>query len=216
MKTIALFGGSFNPPHPGHFAVARYIYQALAVDEVWFVFSQNWQKATKLYASLHHRMAMGRLLAQKDSDMPFIMSDIEQRYNTYFTYDVLEKLTVETPQNRYVYIIGADNFSTFHTWANADKLIKRFPLAVVRRPSYNHKALQSPTAVSCAAIRAASPKRLLRRGYGWCLLDNPMIDMASSQFLADLAAGQTIFNGDIQIIADYILHHGLYKGVLPY
>ncbi len=56
MKKIALLGGSFNPPHEGHFEMAKYIQQALGVDEVWFLFSVNWQKDSSKYASIEHRM----------------------------------------------------------------------------------------------------------------------------------------------------------------
>ncbi|MGB1077435.1 MAG: adenylyltransferase/cytidyltransferase family protein, partial [Bdellovibrionales bacterium] len=74
MKTVVLFGGSFNPPHVGHFEMAKYIYQTLSIDEVWFLFSHNVDKDPSIYAPLEHRMAMGEILNEQYRDYPFVMS----------------------------------------------------------------------------------------------------------------------------------------------
>lgn len=85
MKRIALFGGSFNPPHPGHFDMAKYIYETLGVDEIWFLFSENWQKDASKYASAEDRMEMGRILARHYPAMPFVMSGIQDELGTHIT-----------------------------------------------------------------------------------------------------------------------------------
>ena len=55
-KLVTLFGGSFNPPHQGHFEMAGYIHQTLKSDEIWMVFSENPFKEMSVYPPLEHRM----------------------------------------------------------------------------------------------------------------------------------------------------------------
>ncbi|HEY8964303.1 MAG TPA: hypothetical protein VIN59_07570, partial [Alphaproteobacteria bacterium] len=62
-KTVILFGGSFNPPHIGHFETAKHLQDILHADETWFLFSMNWQKNPANYAPLADRIRMGRIMA---------------------------------------------------------------------------------------------------------------------------------------------------------
>ncbi len=211
MKNIALFGGSFNPPHPGHFEMAKYIYETLGVDEVWFLFSENWQKDALKYASAKDRMEMGRILARYYPDMPFVMSDIQDTLGTHITYEVLQELGTIFPEDRFVWVMGADNLASFHTWEHSEDIIQNFPVAVVDRPPYTNTALNGPTALKFQFLRAASPKDLPGIGKGWCFLDNPQIDISSSGLLANLHSGQTQFDGPFQAVADYIRQKNLYS-----
>ncbi len=210
-RNIALFGGSFNPPHPAHFEMGRYLFEQLGVDEVWFLFSQNWQKDPSQYASLEHRKAMGELLAAHYPDIPFIMSSIQDEIGTHETFDVLQALKSGFPNDRFVWTMGADNLATFHTWKHSEDIIQNFPVAVVDRPPYTEAALKGPTALKFEFLKAAGPRDLVGRDNGWCFLNGPRIDMSSSGFLDSLRGGQTHFKNQLlQEIADYILQHGLF------
>lgn len=207
MKKIALFGGSFNPPHEGHFDMANYIHQTLGVDEVWFLFSVNWQKDAAKYASLEHRIEMGRIMARHYPDAPFVMSNIEEELGTHITHSVLAGLHTKFPDHRFVWVMGADNLASFHTWEHSRDIIENFPIAVVDRPLYTEKAQQSYTALTYAHLKIADPKDLEAGKNGWCFLNNPLIDLSSSALLLKLRAGQTEFEGPFQDAADYILKH---------
>ncbi|MFA7276713.1 MAG: nicotinate (nicotinamide) nucleotide adenylyltransferase [Pseudobdellovibrionaceae bacterium] len=215
MKQVALLGGSFNPPHPGHFDMAKYIYKTLSVDEVWFLFSTNWQKNPTLYAPVQERMAMGKLLAAHYPEMPFVMSNIQDEMGTHITYEVLTELQKRFPDHRFIWTMGADNLASFHTWEHAEDIIMNFPVAVVDRPPYTEKALTSPMAMTYDFLKAASPKSLAREGRGWYFLDNPRIDMSSSGLLTAIRQGITQFDGPFQDVARYILQHGLYGNGTP-
>ncbi len=210
MKKIALLGGSFNPPHTGHFEMAKYIYGALGADEVWFLFSNNWQKDAASYASTEDRMEMGRILAQHYPDMPFIMSDIQDELGTHITYEVLTGLEKKFPDNQFIWVMGADSLASFHTWENYKEIIQNFPIAVVDRAPYSDEALSAPTALKFQFLRVSSPRDLVDKGQGWCFLDNPKIDLSSSELLKALRAGETNFNDPFQDVADYIKEKMLY------
>ena len=211
MKSIALFGGSFNPPHPGHFDMAQYIYETLEVDEVWFLFSKNWQKDSSKYVSTEHRMEMGRILGKHYPDMPFVMSNIEEELGTHITSDVLDGLKRKFPEDRFIWTMGADNLESFHTWDRFEHIIENFSIAVVDRPSYTEGANASFTAHSYAHLKVEDVKSLGNGNVGWSLLDNPRVDISSSSLLAQLFNGTTKFDTRFQDVADYIKEHNLYE-----
>ncbi len=215
MKTVALFGGSFNPPHLGHFEMARYIYETLGVDEVWLLFSTNWQKDSNQYASVEHRMAMGRILVEQYPDIPFVLSDIQDKLGTHITHEVLTMLTEKNPDTRFVWTMGADNLESFHTWENFEKIIENFPIAVVDRPPYTEKAQQSYAALAYAYLQKSSPEDLVRNKNGWCFLDNPQIDISSSDLRIQFQKSQFQFERRFQKVANYIVEQGLYGTKRP-
>lgn len=210
MKKVALFGGSFNPPHEGHFEMAKHIHQALGVDEVWFLFSVNWQKDAAKYAGIDHRMEMSRIMADHYPGLPFVMSDIEDELGTHITHDVLTGLQKKFADHRFVWVMGADNLAGFHTWEHFDSIMENFPIAVVNRPSYTEQALQSHTALTYPHLKTAEPKDLTEKKNGWCFIDTPPVDLSSTGLLNRLRAGEREFGGPFQDVVDYIVEHGLY------
>lgn len=215
MKTIALFGGSFNPSHEGHFEMGKYIYETLRPDEVWFLFSLNWQKDPAVYASIKHRMAMGEIMAAQYPDLPFVMSDIENDLKTHITHEVLKGLKERFPDHQFIWTMGADNLATFDSWEHSDEIIENFPIAVFDRPSDTERALNGKTAKTYAHLRAGNVKELMAAGRGWCFLDNPRIDVRSSNLLMEIKAGRRQFGGKFQPVADYIFRNGLYGMTAP-
>jgi nicotinate-nucleotide adenylyltransferase len=210
MKKIALFGGSFNPPHDGHFEAAKYIYETLKVDEVWFLFSVNWQKDPSQYATCAERMEMGRILQKHYPDMPFVMSDIQEELGTHITSEVLAKIQERYPDDRFIWTMGADSLLSFDTWEKYDEIMERFPIAVLVREPYTAQALKSPAALTYEHLKIDDPTKLAEAPNGWIMLDNPSFDLASSKLLQRLRAGETKFDGGFQDVADSIIAKNLY------
>ncbi|MDB5490545.1 MAG: nadD [Micavibrio sp.] len=211
MKTIALFGGSFNPVHQGHFETAANVHQALGVDEVWFMFSLNRLKDVADYAPLHHRMAMADIMAKHYPGKPFIMSGIEDLLGTHRTCDVLAGIRAQYPDDKFIWTMGADNLENFHLWENYDQIINTCPIAILDRPGYTDKARNGITAKTYPHLEVTDAKNLVSVGKGWCFLNNPPVDMSSSNLLTRMRGGERQFPGAIQEIVDYILLHGLYN-----
>lgn len=210
MKTVALFGGSFNPPHPGHFEMAKYIYETLGVDEIWFLFSLNWQKNSTNYESTHHRIKMGNILSKHFPDMPFVMSDAQDQLDTHKTYDVLEALKTRYTNTKFIWVMGADNLESFHSWEKFENIIENFPLAIVDRPPYTKRAKKSFTALTYAHLQTPKATDLRTTQAGWHFLENPQIDMSSSTLLAQLQNGENHSDSRFQGVADYIKKNKLY------
>jgi nicotinate-nucleotide adenylyltransferase len=203
-------GGSFNPPHLAHFAMADQITKHIDVDEVWFLFSINRHKDSSKYASVKDRMAMGDILAKKYPDKKFVMSDIEDEIGTHITYDVLFALRNKFPNDRFIWVMGADNLVEFHTkWENFDKIIEEFPIVILDRPEYTEAAKKSYTALTYAYLMKDNPKDVgnADNGWTWISLD---LQMSSSAIVVDLKNGKRDFGEAYQPVIDYILQHKLY------
>ena len=118
MRRVGLFGGSFDPPHIGHIAIADFILNDRQLDEILFVVSHiQWQKAVdREILDSHHRFEMVKL-AIRDFDH-FSVSGIEiDRGGDSVTVETLEVLHNQDPTAQYELIIGEDIASTTGTKA---------------------------------------------------------------------------------------------------
>jgi nicotinate-nucleotide adenylyltransferase len=214
-KTVALFGGSFNPPHEGHLRTAAYLHRTLGVDETWMLFSVNPEKNPSCYAPLEHRINMAKLLA-RHFDTPIVMSDLEAKIadekGRLETYYILEGLKERFPQTKFIFAMGADTFAGFHLWDERDDIMKSTPIAVLDRPGYREKAMQSPTAAAFkdTCIDVVHPETLKDAESGWCYMNNPQVDISSSDITNKIKAGKPDFDGMFAEVHDYICLNGLY------
>jgi nicotinate-nucleotide adenylyltransferase len=209
-KTTILFGSSFNPPTTAHFETAAFVHQAFQADEDWMLLSVNPLKDPAKYASLEHRMAMARLVAAHYPDIPFVLSDVEERLGIHTTFDILTALQAEHPDRHFIWTMGMDSFVNFHTWTNPEKIFENFPIAVLRRPPYTEAdALACPMAKTYPHLRRTDPSDLTQEGGGWILLDNPLIDMSSHEFLDQVRRGEAISDPVMAEVAAYIRANGI-------
>lgn len=148
MHRIGVFGGSFNPIHLGHLAVAQAVIHQNLVDEVWLMVSpQNplKQAATDLAAE-QDRLALARL-AVKDCSNVFV-SDFEMQLpRPSYTWHTMEALQKKYPEQRFSLIIGADNWLNFNRWAQYEELLAAYPLLVYPREGYPISADTLPPSV---------------------------------------------------------------------
>ena len=128
---IGLFGGSFNPAHDGHLHVAETALKSLNLDEIWWLVSpQNPLKpeqpsyasraATVAALPLSRRMKISRLEVDND---------------TQYTIDVVRKAQQIYPNDRFVFLMGADNFAQFPKWKNWREIAAAMPIAIIARPT---------------------------------------------------------------------------------
>jgi nicotinate-nucleotide adenylyltransferase len=140
-KKIGLLGGTFDPVHNGHLAVAERAQKVLKLDGVWFIPAalppHKQGHADKLeITSYAHRFAMlERAVASNSS---FVVSDIESKRSTpSYSIDTINiLLQTNRDQDIFYFIIGADAFLEIDTWKRYDELPELVNFVVISRPGY--------------------------------------------------------------------------------
>ena len=130
MRSVGLFGGSFNPAHGGHLHVARAGLRQLQLDEIWWLVSpQNPLKPQQ--PSWDSRADTVRNLPLPPN---MRVSDIELRYRTQYTVDLLTTLKTRQRDTKFVFMMGADNLSQLPKWRAWRSIFETVPIAVIARP----------------------------------------------------------------------------------
>lgn len=208
---IAVYGGSFNPPHDGHFEVCTYIRDALGADRVILPFANNPFKDPASYAPLAHRIAMARLMAASYPDLPLEFSDIEARIGSNRTWDVLSVIKQENPEADIIWVMGSDCLAHFHKWENAAGILATTRVAVLARPGYTHLVDDNPMASMPQAHRHETVSGFMAAKTGWLYLpDNPQHEVSSSAILAAARAGTLVPTRAFAPVLAYMRRNGLY------
>ena len=133
-KTIGIFGGSFNPIHTGHIALARQLRQAGRLDEVWLMVSpQNplKQGSSDLFDD-RLRYAMARLALHGEEGI--VASDYELHLpRPSYTWNTLQHLKEDYPSFTFVLLIGEDNWQRFPQWYKAEDILREYQVMVYPR-----------------------------------------------------------------------------------
>ena len=192
MKRAGLFGGSFDPVHNAHLALAELALAQLELDEVrWIPAGQPWQKTRRLTDGAD-REAMVRLaIAGKPR---FVLDRIElRRSGVSFTLDTVRVLSAAEPATQWFLILGQDQYATLHTWRDWRDLVALVTLAIANRPD------AEPTV---NAHIARVPHQLVTL---------PMMEVSSTEVRRRVAAGEPIADLVPPAVASYIERHRLYR-----
>jgi nicotinate-nucleotide adenylyltransferase len=193
LKQVALLGGSFDPVHLGHMALAKSALDQLPVDELWWVpVGQPWQKNRTL-SSAEDRVAMLRLALGRDERQRVEMCEIERGGPTY-TIDTLDELTTRHPGVRWHLLLGWDQFLNLPTWKRWQDVVARARLAVAQRPGQGSDEVPD--------VLSRLPTERLHMA-PW--------DVSSTAIRADSAQGRPILDRVSAPVARYIADHGLYR-----
>lgn len=190
---LALFGGSFDPPHLGHLAFARLALDALAPARlIWMPAGRPWQKADQVMAEGHHRV---RMVEQLIAGEPrFSVDDRElHRRGPSFTVDTLTELRTEQPQAELMFLIGQDQYARLPTWYRAEQVLALATLVV------------APRAGQAVVTPAGLPPHRLQ------VLDLPDLPISSTAVREALARGADIRPLVGADVASYIASHRLYE-----
>lgn len=146
MKKIrtGLYGGSFNPIHNGHIAIARQIIEKAGLDEVWFMVSpQNPLKERNTLLDDAKRLEMARRALEgqprlKACDYEFALP------RPSYTWHTLQSLWRNYPDREFVLMIGADNWAHFGRWYHADDIMRTCNILIYPRRRYDVDTLSLP------------------------------------------------------------------------
>ena len=190
---IGVLGGTFDPPHLGHLAVARDVAAQLQLDRVVFVpTGDSWQKETTTPAK--DRLAMVELAIAGEE--LFVSSDVDvQRVGPTFTFDTLTQLRAEYGADAELFfLLGSDALAGLPTWHRASELGQLATFVGFGRPG--HDAIAPAGFESWVHRVSVSP-----------------IDISSTQCRQKLSAGESVEGLMPLAVVDYATARGLYAGV---
>ncbi len=178
---IALFGGSFDPPHKGHELVAKAALRALDIDYIWWLVSPQNPLKNHQPQNLQQRVKAVKKMAR---DRRFIVSAEETRLGTQYAIDTVRALKRAHPNVDFIWLIGADNLATLHRWKDWQGLMNELPIAVYPRPGATHKAALAPAAQAFGWARLADHQAAALTDYAapaWVMLGGRQSKLASSR-----------------------------------
>ncbi|KFB08578.1 putative nicotinate-nucleotide adenylyltransferase [Nitratireductor basaltis] len=141
---VALFGGSFNPPHAGHALVAETAMRRLRLNQLWWMVTPgNPLKDHSNLAPLEERLALSETAAE---DPRMKVTAFEAAYRVRYTADTVALVQARNPGVSFVWIMGADSLRDFHKWERWQEIIRSIPIAVFDRPGATLSFLSSKVA----------------------------------------------------------------------
>ncbi len=196
---VALFGGSFDPPHHGHIAIATAAANVFDLDSVLFApVGHQPLKPEGVPAPFADRLAMVELACRADSR--FTVSDIDAPRSDgapNYTVDTLAELHDSMPQARLFNLVGADSFLDLPRWHEPERLLELAEWIVVSRPGY--------------ALADLTPLGLTPDQQGRVhLLQTVHEDVAATNLRERLEAGDPCADVLSPAVSAYIHNHHLY------
>ena len=143
---IALYGGSFNPPHLGHAEAAYTVYEELKPDKLLIIPANipPHKEMEEGCPSAEERLELCRLAF---AEIPGAeVSDIEvRREGRSYTADTVEQLRAEYPEDELILVMGTDMLLCFEDWYRFEYLLRECCLAVLAREDNQELELLEPT-----------------------------------------------------------------------
>jgi nicotinate-nucleotide adenylyltransferase len=196
---LGVLGGTFDPPHNGHLALARAAREQLALERViWVPAGDPWRKAGTTISAAEHRLAMLRLAIGGEDGFEIDTSELEREGPSY-TLETLEALHEKYPAHEIVFLLGVDALEDVRNWHEPARLIELTLLGATARAGIQ------PDANTLERWLPGLSKRVV-----W--FEMPRTDIRATDLRRRSAAGESLAGLVPQGVADYVVRHNLYGG----
>jgi nicotinate-nucleotide adenylyltransferase len=227
-QALGILGGTFNPPHLGHLAVARHARQELGLDRVLLVPAHTapyksggsgGQRGSGDVGRLgandpgpQHRLRMCQLAVVDEPGLSVCAAEVE-RGGLSYTVDTLRSIHATHPHAQLTLIVGADTASTLGSWREPAQLLELAQLAVATRDGTARQCVIDALDAAQRTAAAGDTDRGSHAGAAASarFLKMPAIEVSSSAVRQRAARGEAIGQLVGPAVAGYIAEHGLYR-----
>jgi nicotinate-nucleotide adenylyltransferase len=210
---LGVYGGTFDPVHNGHLAVADRLSARFGFDRLlWVPATAPPHKRGRAITHAAHRVAMLALatMARPDWAISTIEVDCEP---PHYSVDTVARLHEAHPGAAPLYfIIGADSFEDLHRWRDYLRLVESCNIIVTARPGYGLDAAHLPDAVRqrLVDLRGTPSGETVGNGTRIYLTDDAFIDLSATEVRERARRGESLDGFVPGAVADYISKQGLY------
>jgi len=211
-ERIGILGGTFNPPHLGHVALARAAAAELALERVILMPAHSTPyKAAEPDPGPEHRLAMCRLAVSDVKGLSACALEVD-RGGPSFTVDTLRAIHDDrAPGAELTFIVGADTARTLPGWREPERVLELARLAVAEREGSERGAVMD-TLASLGGTRAGTGVSAAGApGTETVFLEMGRIEISSSLVRRRAARGEAIDELVGEAVAGYIAEHRLYR-----
>ena len=197
MHRLGVYGGTFDPVHRGHLAVARSVLEAFDLDRVLFIPARQSPLRGPPLASAGDRLAMVCRAIEGEPGLEGSAIDVERPGPSYMV-DTLMDLASQRPAAELFLILGADALDELPAWRQAGRILAAVQVIAVPRPGHSTEIARKVLALHPLADERIHLHRM------------PPVDISASRIRDLCARGQPVDAWVPRAVADYIAAHGLY------
>jgi nicotinate-nucleotide adenylyltransferase len=198
LASIGILGGTFNPPHHGHLALAAHARAELGLERVLLMpAGRSPHKLSEVDPGSSYRLEMCRLAVAGVDGVGACALEIERGGPSY-TVDTLRAIHDTHEQAELTFIVGADMARTLPSWHEPEAVLELASLAVAEREDAGREDVLR----ALTALRARMS-----------FLDMPMVEVSSSMVRERVSEGRPIEGLVAPAVAQYITEHGLYGAI---
>jgi nicotinate-nucleotide adenylyltransferase len=196
---VGVFGGSFDPPHNAHLALASTAIAALKLDVLHIIPTGQAAYKTRTLSPAAHRLAMAHLAF---ATLPAAQVDSRELHRAGYSYtiDTLHELAAQYPKAQLHLVMGGDQFAHFGAWHRFSEIPQIATLCIAQR---DHLTLTS------AKIGVNMPNSLSFEAHP-VRLDMPSMAVSATDIRQKIALHQDVSHLLAPAVAQYIAEHGLY------
>ncbi len=197
---IGVMGGTFDPIHLGHLAIAVEARTRMNLAEILFVpAGQPWLKTDRIISAVEHRVEMVRLAIADNPYFKLSTVDIERAGPSYAVDTIADLQGKIGAEDELFLILGWDSLAELPQWHEPSRLITMCRLIAVPRPGYRRPKLKSLE----SSIPGISQLVML--------LEKPEIDISASNIRGRVAKGLSVHHLVPKPVNSYIKEHRLYR-----
>ena len=197
MDRIGVYGGTFDPVHRGHLAVARSVREAFDLSRILFIPARQSPLRAPPLASAQDRLAMVRGAIDDFPGFEASAIDIERPGPSYMV-DTLQGLAAQRPAAELLLILGADALDELPAWRHADRILSAAQIIAVPRPGHSTEIPREVLALHPRAEMRIHVHRM------------PPVDISASRIRTQYARGRPVEAWVPPSVAAYIAAHDLY------
>lgn len=186
MKSVGIFGGSFNPIHTGHIALAKRLCEKAGLDEVWFMVSpmNPFKKAATDLLDDQKRLEMVKIALEGEPQLQACDYEFHLPKPSY-TWHTLQAMSKDYPDIAFTLLIGGDNWAAFDKWYHHDDILALYPIVVY--PREGSSVGEVPQGVT--------------------IVETPLLNISSTEIRQRIAQGESIQGMVPESIVEKAIHY---------